>query len=159
MGVKSFTQATAVGNGMSPLCSMEFMVLEFWVFKAGASCDPMVISFDTSAPREKHNCEKSDGQLELKVDELIGVDGDKDGMEINPSSTIAGPPLLESDLQASLNPSEHAIASFSSCSLKRIDPTLRSRQRAKDEAKEIEVIEVPIKDMLFGEGGEVPKSS
>ncbi|KAM3685702.1 hypothetical protein ACB098_11G140900 [Castanea mollissima] len=134
MGVKSFTQATAVGNGMTPLCSTEFMVPEFRVFKVGASCDPMVISFDTSAPREKHNCEKSDGQLELKMNELIGVDGDKDRMEINPSSMIARPPLLESDLKASLNPSKHTIASFSSCSLKRIDPALRSRQGAKDEA-------------------------
>ncbi|KAM4124617.1 hypothetical protein ACB094_01G244900 [Castanea mollissima] len=93
----------------------------------------------------------------------MGIDDDEDGMEINSSSMVVGPPLLESAHKASQSPSEHAVARFLSCSLKRIDPALQSRQRANGEAKEIaeakfhcdklEVPEVPIEDMLFDEGG------
>ncbi|KAF3948627.1 hypothetical protein CMV_025404 [Castanea mollissima] len=122
---------------MSSLYSTEFMVLEFREFKPGGSCDRMVNSSDTSAPGEKQNFEPNDGQIELKVDELMGIDGDEDGMEINSSSMIVGPPLLESVHKASQSPSEHAVARFLSCYLKRIDPALQSRQRANGEAKEI----------------------
>lgn len=169
MGFNPFTQSTVVRKGISSLGSSEFSVLEFRECKAGGLSDPTVNSIDASAPGEKQSFEISDGRIKQKEDELRGVDDGEDGIEIILSSTLASPPLMEIVNQESQIPSEHTIACILSCPLKRIDLAFRSGQGAKGKAKEIvaiklhydqlEVPEVPIEDMQFDEGGEVPNSS
>nr|POE91645.1 putative ribonuclease h protein [Quercus suber] len=76
------------------------------------------------------------GRIELKVAELMGVAGGEDRMESIPRSISAISPLMEIANQENLSPSKHVAARFLSCSLKRMDPALRSGQRAKDEINE-----------------------
>lgn len=58
MGVNPFKQSTETSNEMSPLGSSEFMVPDFWVFKAGGSSDPTINSSDEDVLGEKQISEK-----------------------------------------------------------------------------------------------------
>lgn len=131
VGVNPFTHSTAKGKGISSLGSSDFTVPKFREFKVEGSRAPTVNLTSAGALGEEQSLEISDDRIKQKEDELMGVDGGEDGMEIIPSLALARPPLMEIVNQESQIPSEHAVVRISSCSLKRIDPALRSGQRVR----------------------------
>lgn len=103
-------------------------------------------------------------------DQLIGAEtkgdlGSQNMLESFPRSLSARPPMMETANPERLSPSEHAVACFAACPLKRIDPALRSGQGAVDEMDEevvgklhcdqMEAAALPIMGVPCEEGGEV----
>lgn len=126
VGVAPFTQSMAVGNEMRFMGLSDVSGIEFREFKAGGSCDPTIKPIGEGAHAKEQDFNMGKGRIKLKVVELMEVVGGEDGMQSIPRSISARSPLMEIANQENLNSSKHDVARFSSCSLKQIDPALRS---------------------------------